>query len=327
MKKILNLILLIGLMVMVFQPVGYGKEQRGSVAKELRIALQPIPFYAPLFIAKQQGWLEAELKQAKVSVKWHSFLSGPAVNEAFAAGEIDIGLMGDTPALIARASGQDLRIVSITCSGPKAQALAVPKNSTIKSVKELKGKRVAVTKGTGVHHFLVLAFQKNGLKINDVQLINLQIEDIGAALTSGNVDAGAIWEPYITQWVEKGAIRILTDGTGIKRGISVILVSNKFAVQHPALVTALLKAYQRGYEFLRADPERAAELVANEVNLTSKQLLQVFTKFDYRPGISTADIEDLKKSEEFMRAHKIIRSKVDVDAFVDRRYLQAIGIK
>ncbi|HOJ76776.1 MAG TPA: aliphatic sulfonate ABC transporter substrate-binding protein [Bacillota bacterium] len=327
MKKILKIILLISIIALVFAPLGYGKVQRGNAAKELRIALQPIPFYAPLFIAKQQGWLEAELKQEKAKLKWHFFLSGPAVNEAFAAGQIDIGLMGDTPALIARASGQDLRIVSLAASGPKAQALAIPKNSNIKSVKELKGKRVAVIKGTGVHHFLALAFQKNGLKFNDVQIVNLQIEDIGAALTSGNVEAGAIWEPYITQWVENGGIRILTDGTGIKRGLSVILVSNKFAVQNPALVNALLKAYQRGYEFLKAAPQQAAELVAKEVNLTPKQLLQVFTKFNYWPGISDADIDDLKKSEEFMRDQKIIRSKVDIDAFVDRRYLQAAGIK
>lgn len=328
MKKIFTLILLTALIGMVLTPVGYSKGKNGGiVAKELRIAFQPIPFYAPIFVAKKQGWLEEELKREKVRVKWISFLAGPPVNEAFAAGEVDIGLMGDTPALIARAAGQDLRIIGLACSGPKAAALVVPKNSTIKTVKELKGKRVAVTKGTGVHHFLALAFQKSGLKLSDVQLVNLQVEDIGAALLSRDIAAGAIWEPYITKWEENGVIRVLVDGTNIKKSLSVILASHKFAVENPSLVTAFLKAYQRGYEVVKADPERVAELIADEVKLTPQQLRKVFAKFHYWPGTSAADIDELKKCEEFMRAHKFIKTKVDVDAFIDLRYLQTIGLK
>ncbi|HOJ76779.1 MAG TPA: ABC transporter substrate-binding protein [Bacillota bacterium] len=140
MKKIINLIFLTALVVLVFAVGGYSKEKNnGIVAKEFRIATQPGPHYAPIFVAKKQGWLEAELKKEKVNVKWISFLAGPPINEAFAAGQVDLGLMGDTPAIIARASGQDLRIIGLASSGPKALAVIVRKNATIKSAKELKG--------------------------------------------------------------------------------------------------------------------------------------------------------------------------------------------
>lgn len=328
MKKILQLIWLITLMMTVLIPVGYGKGKSAEIAaKELRIGTQPAPQYAPIFVAKKQGWLEAELKQEKINVKWISFLAGPPINEAFAAGQVDIGLMGDTPAIIARASGQDLRIIGLASSGPKALAVVVRKNATIKSAKDLKGKRVAVTKGSYAHHLLALVLQNSGLTLEDVQLINLPVADIGTVLNTGDIEAGAIWEPYITKWEENGTIRVLADGTNIKKGLLVILASNKFAVQNRPLVNAFLKAYQRGCDFIKANPERAAKLISDEVKLTPKQLVKVFTKFDYWPGISDADIEEFQTSEEFMRAHKIIKAQVNFDDFIDSRYLKAIGIK
>ena len=327
MKKIINLTFLTALIVLVIAVGSYGKESNGIVAKELRIATQPGPHYAPIFVAKKQGWLEAELKKEKVNVKWISFLAGPPINEAFAAGQVDIGLMGDTPAIIARASGQDLRIIGLASSGPKALAVIVRKNATIKSAKDLKGKRVAVTKGSYAHHLLALVLQNSGLTLEDVQLINLPVADIGTVLNTGDIEAGAVWEPHITKLEESGTIRVLADGTNIKKGLLVIIASNKFAVKNRALVNAFLRAYQRGYEFIKANPEQAAELVADEIKLTPKQTLKVFAKFDYSSGINADDIEELKKTEEFMRAHKIIKNKVNIDAFIDLRYLQAIGIK
>lgn len=328
MKKIINLIFLTALVVLVFAVGGYSKEKNnGIVAKEFRIATQPGPHYAPIFVAKKQGWLEAELKKEKVNVKWISFLAGPPINEAFAAGQVDLGLMGDTPAIIARASGQDLRIIGLASSGPKALAVIVRKNATIKSAKELKGKRVAVTKGSYAHHLLALVLQNSGLTLDDVQVINLPVADIGTVLNTGDIEAGAVWEPHITKLEESGTVRVLADGTNIKKGLLVIIASNKFATQNPALINAFLRAYQRGYDFIKANPEQAAELVADEIKLTPKQALKVFAKFDYSSAINADDIEELKKTEEFMRAHKIIKNKVNIDAFIDLQYLKAIEIK
>jgi sulfonate transport system substrate-binding protein len=147
-------------------------------ATELRLATQPAPLYAPIFVAKQKHWIEDELKKDGVTVKWSSFVAGPPENESFAAGQQDVGVMGDTPALIARAAGQNTRIVGISAVGPKALALAVPKDSTLKTAAELKGKRVAVTKGSYAHHLLYVILKNAGLQFSDIKLVHLPPADL-----------------------------------------------------------------------------------------------------------------------------------------------------
>src|SRR6266540_5288509 len=125
-----------------------------AAANEIRIATQPIPHYAPIFVAKQKKWLEEELAKvgAQPSIKWASFAAGPPINESFASGQQDIGFLGDTPAIIGKAAGINTRIVGLTSTGPKSLAVIVPAISGIKSPKDLKGKKVAVVKGSFAHH-------------------------------------------------------------------------------------------------------------------------------------------------------------------------------
>jgi sulfonate transport system substrate-binding protein len=332
MRKKVRVFLLLLLMVVVSLWIGYGKEKAAKVtsgikAKEIRIATQPIPHYAPVFIAKKKGWLEAELKKAGVTVKWTSFAAGPPMNEAFAAGEEDVGLLGDTPAIIARAAGQDIRIIGLASGGPKALAVVVRKNSNITAPKELKGKKVAAVKGSYGHHLLSLVLKNAGLTTDDIQFINLPLTDIGTALTTGDIDAGAVWEPLITQLEENDLIRVIADGTNIKKGIVVIIATHKFAAQNPQLVKTFLTVYKRGYDFIKANPTEAADLIAAEVKLTSKQLRKVLAKFNYDPAIGPDDIEELKKTEAFMRSAELIKTPVNIDTFVDTNYAKVAGIQ
>jgi len=315
------------LVIMIFGLLTVAGPVRSEGAKEIRVALQAGPHYGPIFVVKQKGWMEEELKKNGVAVKWASFAAGPPMNEALAAGEEDLGFMGDTPAIIARAAGQDTRIIALTSSAPKALALLVAKNSTILSPKDLKGKKVAVVKGSYAHHLLVLVLQNNGLTVDDVQVVNLSHADIATALVKGEIDAGALWEPLITKLEDEGSAKVLVDGTGIKQGVLVIVARNEFASKNSELVATFLKSYQRGLEFIQANPKEAAGLVAKEVNLTPEQLLKVMAKFDYSPAIRLDAIKELKKSEEFMRDAGIIKTPVDIDAFVDLRYLQSAGIQ
>ncbi|MRR58188.1 MAG: aliphatic sulfonate ABC transporter substrate-binding protein [Deltaproteobacteria bacterium] len=288
-------------------------------ANELRIATQPIPHYAPIFVAKQKKWLEEELARAgaKPVVKWTSFAAGPPMNESFAAGQQDIGLLGDTPAIIAKAAGINTRIVGLTSSGPKSLAVIVPATSKIRTPKDLKGKKVAVVKGSYAHHLLVLVLQKAGLTTRDVELINLSQADSATAIVNGNIDAAAVWEPLITRLEGQGAVRVLADGSGIKKGVLVIIATNDILTRHREQVKAFLKAYQRGARFIAANPREAAKLIAAEVNLPADQVVKVLAKFDFNPGIQKDDIEEIRKSEAFMRSTALIKTQVNIDAFVD----------
>ena len=298
-------------------------------ANELRLATQPSPFCAPIFVAKQKKWVEEELARigARPAVKWTSFAAGPPMNESFAAGQQDIGFLGDTPAIISKAAGIDTRIIGITSSGPKTLAVIVPADSKVRSPKDLKGKRVAVVKGSYAHHLLVLVLRKGGLTTNDIEFINLSQADIATAIVNGNVDAAAVWEPLISRLESQGAARVLSDGSGIKKGVLVIVSTNDFAAKHRDQVKALLRAYDRGARFIRANPKEAARLVAGDVKLTPSLLLKVFPKFDYHPAVKTDDVQELKKSEAFMRSAGLIRVPVDIDKFVDAGLARESGIK
>lgn len=296
-------------------------------AAELRLATQPSPFDAPIFVARHKGWVKEEL--AKVGsvpdVKWTSFAAGPPMNESFAAGQQDIGFLGDTPAIISKAAGVDTRIVGITSSGPKTLAVIVPAGSKIRSPKDLKGKRVAVVKGSYAHHLLVLALQKGGLTTRDIEFINLSQADTATAIVNGNIDAAAVWEPLISKLESQGAVKVLADGTGIKKGVLVIVSTNDFAAKHPDQVKALLRAYDRGARFIHSNPKEAARLIAADVKLPPSLLLKVFPKFDYHPAIKADDIQELKRSEAFMLNAGLIRTQVNIDNFADTRFTREIG--
>jgi sulfonate transport system substrate-binding protein len=333
-KKLANILFISGLVMSVLI-TGCGSsnsesgssKNAGSSAKEIRIATQPIPQYAPIFVAKKKGWIEEELKNAGVTVTWSSFESGPPMSESFASGGQDIGLVGDSAAIIPKAAGQDNRIIAKAASAPQGLAIIVGKNSPISSPLDLKGKKVSVAKGSYAHHLLVIVLKNNGLTTDDIQLINMTQGDTATALAKGDVDAGVVWEPIITKLEDSGVARVLVDGTGIKNGLLVSVATNKFATNNPTWVQAYLKAYQRGVEFIKTSPQEAAALIADEVRLSPEQLLKIIAKCDFNPAITVEDIAELKKSEVFMKEVALINNHVDIDTFVDTTYAHAVGIQ
>lgn len=306
---------------------GAAGQPAGVTAKEIRIATQPIPQYAPIFVAKRNGWLEEEYQKLGVTIQWSSFESGPPMNESFASGGQDVGLLGDSAAIIPKAAGQDNRIIGVTSSGPQALAVLVPKDSPITSPKELEGKKISVVKGSYAHHLLSIVLKNNGLTTDDISFINMTQGDTAAALVTGDIDAGVVWEPLITKLTDDGTARLLIDGTGIKSGLLVTVATNKFATANPELIKIYLQAYQRGAEFIQSNPEEAAQLIAEDVRLTPEQLVKVMSKLDFHPAIDQEDIAELKKSEEFMRNEGLITTQVDIDAFVDASYAREAGLQ
>ena len=147
-------------------------------------------------------------------IEWSQFPAGPPLLEALNAGAIDIGAVGDTPPVFAAAAGGDIRLVAATYSVPRGSALLVPKDSPVTAVAALKGKRVALARGSSANAHLLNALRQAGLTFADITPAYLPPADALAAFTQGSVDAWAIWDPYTALAQEKTGARILVDGTG-----------------------------------------------------------------------------------------------------------------
>lgn len=295
-------------------------------ATVVRIATQPSPFATAIFVAKEKGYLDEELKKLNVTAAYSSFASGPEMNESFAAGQQDIGIIGDLPAILSKASGQKTLIFAKAASGEKTLALVVKADSKIKTAKELKSKKIAYVKGSYAHHLLGLILDGAGLTFADIESINLPVADISAAVGQGQVDAGVLWEPGLSKGVNNKLTRVLIDGTDIKSNNIFYIVTEQFAKDNSAIVEAYVRALDRANEYIKSDPVGAAEAIQNNIKLPVTELPLVFPKFNYSPVIADRDIEELKVVEIFADKQGLSKSRFEIDQFAVRNFISNSGI-
>jgi sulfonate transport system substrate-binding protein len=187
----------------------YGQD---SQAKVVRIGYQK---YGKLVLLKSKGTLEPKLAADGYKVVWTEFPSGPPLLEALNVGAIDFGNTGEAPPIFAQAAGAPIQYVAYEPPAPKGEAILVPKDSPLKSVADLKGKKVALNKGSNVHYLLVKALEKAGVKYSEVEPVFLAPADARAAFERGAVDAWVIWDPFQAAAEAATGARTLADGTGI----------------------------------------------------------------------------------------------------------------
>ena len=296
-------------------------EETTASGAELRIAAQPYPLYTPIWVAYEEGYLQEEFDKIGAAFTWQEFKSGPLVNEAVAAGEADLGFMADLPAIIAKSSGQPIEVISNVAYGEKGLAVLVKSDSEISSVAELKGKKVAYATGSYAQHLLAVLLDKEGLKLEDVESINLGAGDQPAALASGEVDAIVIWEQYISQLTSDGTAKVLADGTGVKRGNMITYILSDYADQNPEVVKAWIRALNRGNELLKNDPDKAAEAVAEDFGVTPELMRKIIDNFTFSTELTPDDIAEITAVKDFSLEAGIISEDVDISTFINTEYL------
>ena len=190
---------------------GFGALAQTAAPREFRIGHQK----GFLSLLKGRGTLEKRLAPLGVSLKWTEFTAGPVQLEALNVGSIDFGDVGEAPPIFAQAAGAPLAYVAATVPRPKAESVLLPKGSPIKTVADLKGKKVALNKGSNVHYFLVKLLEKNGLKYADVNVVFLPPADARAAFEKGSIDAWVIWDPFAAAAEKTLDARLLADATGV----------------------------------------------------------------------------------------------------------------
>lgn len=194
-----------------------------------------------LSVVKAQGALETRLKPLGYSVQWFEFPAGPQLLEALNANSIDFGYTGAPPPVFAQAAGVRFVYVGAEPPSPHNEALFVKPDSPIRSVADLRGKKVALQKGSSANYLLLKALQKAGVRYDEIRPVYLPPADARAAFESGNVDAWAVWDPYYASAQEALKVRTLSDYTGLTAANNFYEATRDFAQRHPAIVAAILE--------------------------------------------------------------------------------------
>jgi sulfonate transport system substrate-binding protein len=281
-------------------------------------------------ITHAKGWLEEEFRKDNIKVEWFFFKgAGPAVNEALTNKQLDFAFQGDLPATVAKAAGLKTKLIFAT--GVRSNIyIGVPPDSPIRNVKDLRGKRVSIFKGTNMHLPAMRILADNGLTEKDLKILNLDTGSYLAALATKDLDA-AIGAMDILRLRDKGAVRIVYSSKGdnpIYTRQSHVLVTEEFAEKYPALT-------QRAVNVM----VRTAKWCSDETN--REEVLRLWAragtpyehwKEDYdgeplrvrlNPNFDPFLVARYKDTVEQAYRFKMTRAKIDVDKWIDQRFLKA----
>ncbi|MFM0201482.1 sulfonate ABC transporter substrate-binding protein [Paraburkholderia fungorum] len=215
---------------------------RAQDRKVLSIGYQK---YGNFIVLKARGTLEKRLAPLGFSVQWLEFPAGPQLLEGVNANAVDIGVVGETPPVFAQAGGVNFVYIAAEPDAPRGEALIVPKDSPIRSIAELRGKKVAVTKGSNAHYLLVKALEHGKVGYNEIQPAYLVPADARAAFANGSVDAWSIWDPYLAAAERQLGARVLTNGENLVRNVEYYVARRSFATEHADAVHAVLAELQQ----------------------------------------------------------------------------------
>ncbi|OLU13034.1 MULTISPECIES: sulfonate ABC transporter substrate-binding protein [unclassified Pseudomonas] len=279
-------------------------------AETLRIGYQK---YGTLVLLKANGSLEKRLAAKGIDVKWTEFPGGPQLLEGLNVGSVDFGTTGETPPVFAQAAGADLLYVAFEPPAPTSEAILVAKDSPIKSVAELKGKKVALNKGSNVHYLLVRALEEAGLKYSDIQPVYLPPADARAAFERGSVDAWVIWDPFQAAAEQQLQARTLIDGKGLVSNHQFYLATRPYAEKHPEVIEALVEEIRAVGEWVKANNDEATAQVAPLLGLSADITRLAVERQSYGAQLITPEVvEAQQKIADTFTALKLIPKKLNI---------------
>src|SRR5437763_519842 len=203
----------------------------------IRIGFQK---YGTLILLKGKGLVERALQPLGYEVQWTEFPAGPQLLEGLNVGAIDFGSTGEAPPIFAQAAGAPLIYVAHEPPAPRGEAILVPKDSPIGSVAQLKGKKVALNKGSNVHYLLVKALERAGIAYGDIETKFLPPADARAAFEQGSVDAWVIWDPFQAAAEGATSARTLANGEGLVANHQFYLSTRDFLSANPKAIDVVI---------------------------------------------------------------------------------------
>ncbi|MDR6379019.1 ABC transporter substrate-binding protein [Paraburkholderia caledonica] len=270
-----------------------------------------------------RGILEAsgQLKDLPYKIEWFNFPAAQPLGEALNAGAVDVGGLGDAPLVFALAAGARVRAVAATRSNPLDLAIVVGPQSPLTEVANLKGKRLATTRGSIGHYLALAALKKANLSASDVTFVFLAPADAKAALASGSVDAWSVWDPYTALGESRDHDRIIANGVGLSEGLSYQVATETAIAAKRAQLADFLRRVATGQRWALTHPDEVAAMQSRVTGLPTDVLKTVYQRGQVHPvAIDDSVVAAQQRTADTYEAASVIRAHLDVRASFDRSF-------
>ncbi len=290
----------------------------GNAAAQDRVLRIGYQKYGTLVFEKARGTLEKRLAPLHVTISWTEFLGGPALLEAMGADSIDFGTAGDAPPIFGQAAGVPLVYVGVEPATPHGEAVIVPANSPIHSIADLRGKRIALNKGSNVHNLLVRVLAAGGLKPGDVQSVFLKPSDARPAFENGSVDAWAIWDPYYAAAQTALKTRTVSDGVGpdgrvIDENRQFFFATRSYAAANRDIIRAVLADLKEAEAYGATHRSEVVQLLAPAMGMEPAAVQLAVGRLPM--GVQPIDARVMAGQQDIANtfaALRLIPSKIDI---------------
>ncbi|MDD2774668.1 MAG: aliphatic sulfonate ABC transporter substrate-binding protein [Gallionella sp.] len=286
-------------------------------------------YYSPSsLVLKHFGWLEEEFKSSGIQVKWVLSAGSNRALEYLNGGSLDFGSTAGLAALLSKANGNPIKAVYVY-SRPEWTALVVGKDSTIKNLQDLRGKKIAATKGTDPYLFLLRSLHQAGIKKSEVEIVHLQHADGRAALEQGRVDAWAGLDPHMAGSQLQAGSKLIYRNIAFNT-YGFLNVNEQFAKQYPQHVRTVIKAYEKARKWIIEHPADAAKLQSEEAKIPlNVAQLQLNERTDFsNPRIGKEHQNALREAAPILLDEALVRPGTDlnkvINELIDPSFAQAV---
>jgi sulfonate transport system substrate-binding protein len=278
-------------------------------AGQFRIGYQKAA--STLVLLKAKGTLDKRLAPLGVKLTWTEFPAGPQLLEGLNVGAIDFGYVGEAPPVFAQAAGADFVYTAYELPTPRAEGVVVAKDSPIKKIADLKGKKVAFNKGSDVHWYIVALLRKHGLDYGDIQPAFLAPADARAALERQAVDAWAIWDPFLSAAQSQGNARLLADAQGVASHHQFFLSQRDFAQRRKDVIGIAMEELGKEGQWVRQNIGAAAAQLSPIQGLDAATIQAGLQHYEhvYKP-IDAAVLEEQQRIADTFFELKLIPRKI-----------------
>jgi sulfonate transport system substrate-binding protein len=291
-----------------------------------KVVLGDMLMYYPIKVADKLGYFDEEFKKDGIDIEVKQFSRGAEMVEGFSSKNVDIGLLGDQPVVQGKSNNIDLKIMSTFFTSDTGYGFVATKESGMKTLADMKGKKVGVMIGSTLHQLFLIYLNSAGLTESDVQIVNLTSADTLTSLKANQIDCAVIMEPDMTKAVDSGCT-LITNAVGYNKVATVIAGNNEFLANNPEISARVLKVIDKTFKWIEQNQEEAAKIVADATGSTPEVAQLYYKTRENKLGLTQEDVDSIQRTIDFSLDKKLIKNKVDINSLIDDTYLKKAGIK